>query len=82
MQDGVAFTVTVETIDRQCVVTRDAIHALSNLKNVDNDDAEMMNLFQAYETTINGVARRLVSAGVTGSPLIMRAATFSAPRTE
>lgn len=79
--DGVAFTVTVESVKHQCLVTHDAIQMLSAMKSIDDHDANMIDLFHAYEATINGVARRLVAAGVPGRPLVMRSTTFSAPHT-
>ncbi|WP_136414589.1 MULTISPECIES: DUF1488 family protein [Oxalobacteraceae] len=79
--DGVAFTVTVESVTHKCVVTNDAIHTLSAMKNIADADVDMMHLFHAYEATISGVARRLVAAGVPGHPLVMRSNTFCAPRT-
>ncbi len=79
--DGVAFTVTVESVIHQCLVTHEAIQMLSAMKNIDDHDANMIKLFHAYEATIHGVARRMVAAGVPGRPLVMRSTTFSAPRT-
>ncbi|HJV73849.1 MAG TPA: hypothetical protein VJ654_06490 [Noviherbaspirillum sp.] len=81
INDGVAFTVTVEAVTHKCIVTRDAIHSLSAMKNIADTDLDMIALFHAYEATISGVARRLVAAGVPGQPLVVRSNTFNAPHT-
>lgn len=73
--------VFVDSVGHKCVVTRDALHKLSELKSIDDADADMMDLFHAYEAMIGGVARRLVAARVPGNPLVMSPATFCAPRT-
>lgn len=80
-KEGILFTVQVEYVSHSCIVTRDALQELSQLKSVDNTDAELLELFRAYEARINGVARRLVVARVQGTPLRMSRATFSAPCT-
>jgi len=80
-RDGVVFTVRVDSLDRECLVTIDALDKLSALKNIDVVDADAMDIFHAFENTINGVARRLVAAQVPGTPLMMRQSTFSPPHT-
>ena len=80
-EEGVTFMVCVDTVERQCVVTHAALHKLSELKSIDDNDADMLEIFHAFEATISGVARRLVGARVAGNPLVMQPATFSAPRT-
>jgi hypothetical protein len=80
--DGVVFTVRVDSVDRECLVTKEALDKLSALKNIDVADSDKMDIFHAFEDTINGVARRLVAARVPGTPLMMRPSTFfSPPRT-
>lgn len=80
-QEGIAFTVSVDSLTHECIVTHDALHKLAELKSIDNGDSNAMELFHAHEAVINGVARRLVGAGVQGNPLVMRPATFCAPHT-
>lgn len=81
-RQGVVFTVRVDSLDRECLITEEALHKLSELKSIDTTDADPMDIFHAFEDTINGVARRLVAARVPGTPLTMRPATFvSPPRT-
>lgn len=78
---GVTFMVSVDSIGRKCLITNAALHKLSELKTIDAADADMMELFRAFEATISGVARRLVAARVPNDPLVMLPTTFSAPRT-
>lgn len=80
-QDGILFTVVVDSVGRDCVITREALKALSQLESIDEVDGGPLRIFQAYEAKISGVARRLVGARVPGNPLVMDRATFSAPHT-
>lgn len=81
--EGVVFTVRVDSLPRECLITDDALDKLSAHKNMDFSDAGKMDIFHAFEDTINGVARRLVAARVPGTPLMMRSSTFfSPPRTD
>lgn len=80
--EGVLFTVRVDSLDRKCLITEEALDKLSELRNVDVGDADTMDIFRAFENMINGVARRLVTARVPGTPLRMTPNTFfSPPRT-
>lgn len=79
-QEGVTFTVVVDSVKRDCLITAQALHKLREFKSED-PDADIMEIFKAFEAKINGIARRLVAAGVAGSPLIMRPETFNSPRT-
>ena len=66
IDNGIAFTVRVESIDRDCVISNDALAKLSGTQSGVHDP---MQTFHAFEAKINGVARRLVSANVPGTPL-------------
>jgi len=77
--EGVAFMVRVDSLDRKCLITEEALEKLSALRNIDAMDANTMDIFHAFEETINGVARRLVAAGVPGTPLRMTLNTFVSP---
>ena len=79
--DGVVFSVIVDSVRHECVITPQALYALSAYKTAD-DDVDVMEIFRAYEPNINGVARRLVAAGVAGDPLVLRPATFRPPHTQ
>jgi hypothetical protein len=74
--EGITFTVRVDSVNRDCLITKDALSKLSGLKNIDALDANTMETFHAYEAAIYGVARRLVAARVPGTPLRMNADTF------
>lgn len=63
---GIAFTVRVDSVDRECFISVAALDKLSKFK---SGPSEPMKTFLAYEATITGVARRLVTAGVPGTPL-------------
>jgi hypothetical protein len=71
--DGVAFSVTVEYKLHDCVVSQEA---LSDLCQSDDKELDMMATYGAYEARINGVARRLVMAGITGFPILLRSQNF------
>ena len=79
-QEGVTFTVIVDSVKHNCLITTQALYKLGAFKSKDSD-ASIMEIFKAIEAKINGVARRLVAAGVAGSPLIMRPETFNSPYT-
>jgi hypothetical protein len=63
---GINFTVRVDSVNRDCFISNEALSKLCHLKGGDSD---LMETFLAFEATINGVARRLVAANVPGTPL-------------
>ncbi|TCS36302.1 uncharacterized protein DUF1488 [Paucimonas lemoignei] len=65
VKDGVAFTVSVEFVKHHCIVSRDALTTLAS----GSGQADLMRTYLAYEANINGIARRLIAAGVPGTPL-------------
>ncbi len=77
--EGITFTVMVDSLSRECLITKEALEELSRLKANDGMHDNMMDIFHAFEPTINGVARRLVFANVPGTPLTLGPRTFSAP---
>lgn len=76
--EGVVFTVVVDSLKRECLIKEDALQQLSS-KNADASEPGMMDVFHAFEGKINGVARRLVAAGVQGTPLVLSRNTFAGP---
>lgn len=73
VSNGVAFTVYVDYIKHDCVISTDALTRLSELGPTDKD---LMQTYCAYEANINGIARRLVSAGVPSTPLWLDVKNF------
>lgn len=73
LKNGVKFTVKVEFVDHECLVTREA---LSKLANLPSGEADPMAIFRAYEAQICGVARRLIAANVQGKPLLLGPHSF------
>jgi hypothetical protein len=71
--EGIIFTVRVDSEDRDCVISTEALAKLCQLKGLQTDP---MGTFRAFETTIKGVARRLVHAKVPGTPLQLGPNTF------
>lgn len=71
--EGVAFTVSVDYIHHNCLITDEALRKLSVLASTAESDIDSMKIFHAYEAKINGIARRLVAAGVKGTPIRVNA---------
>lgn len=71
--DGVAFTVRVDSVNRNCLISKEALAKLSELRSGNSNPMEM---FRAFEATINGVARRMVAANVQGTPLKLGPGSF------
>ena len=72
--DGVAFTVTVDYQQRACLISKDI---LSNLSRSTDDNLDLLAIYYAYHTKINGVARRMVAAGVQGLPVMLSSQHFA-----
>lgn len=71
--DGVRFRVEVGFVDRECLVSK---NALAHLRRSRGGQLDFLETYRAYEDKIQSVARRLVVAGVSGSPLVLGAAYF------
>lgn len=72
-EDGVTFTVEVGFTDRECVVSKNALFRLQRLN---GGQLDLLETYRRFEDQIHSVARRLVVAGVSGSPLVLGAAYF------
>lgn len=59
---GVAFAVSNGARKRECLISTAALERVAAIKNVDATDADPIELFRAFEATINGVAQRMVAA--------------------
>lgn len=79
--ESVAFTVKVDSLSHACLISKEALQKLAALKNIDAADADAIDIFHAFEGTINGVARRLVKAKVPGTLLVMGPNSFSSHAT-
>ncbi len=73
LDEGVAFTVEVGFVDRECLVSRNALAYLARMKGGQDD---ILSTYRTFEDQIHSVARRLVVAGVSGTPLVLGAAYF------
>jgi hypothetical protein len=71
--EGVAFTVAVGFVKRECLIPK---QTLSYICRTWGNDMDSMNAFRAYEDTIFAVARRLAVAGAGKSPLILERRFF------
>ena len=71
--DGITFGVMVDYKWHACLLSTDALTNLNQLSVIDRDP---MATYDAYETKIAGVARRLVTAGVLTSPIILGPKNF------
>jgi hypothetical protein len=72
--EGVAFTVLVDSEKRDCLITTEALQKISALSSSESANAPDIKIFSVHEARINGIARRLVAAGVQGKPLRVEAA--------
>ena len=70
---GIAFSVCVEFVHRECFISNEALIKLASQM---FEVIGPMQTFRQLEANITGVARRLVHAGVQGSPLILSPRTF------
>lgn len=71
--DGISFTVVVGFLQRECVVTKEA---LVHLRQMHGFSMDLMTIYGAFEARINSVARRLVLAGESASPLVLGPQVF------
>jgi hypothetical protein len=73
-ENGVTFTVTVDYQRRACLVPTEVLSSLSRSadKNLD-----LLATYDAYHAKIQGVARRMVAAGVEGTPVLLTSRNFN-----
>ena len=71
--EGVKFTVRVEQVDHPCLVSREV---LEDLYRSQDHKLDLLDTYRAHEAQINGVARRMVAAGVSGSPMVLGTKNF------
>jgi hypothetical protein len=70
---AVLFNVVADSIERECVVSKNALAYLSRLK---GGSCEALDIYAAYHAQIHKVAKRLVTAGENASPLVLGAGYF------
>jgi hypothetical protein len=68
---GVVFTLRMEREDQECLISLDALERLSASKNIDASDADMMEIFHAFETTIDCAARRIAAQRARNALLVL-----------
>jgi len=73
-EDGVAFTVAVGFMKRECLIPR---QTLSYLCRTCVDDVDCMSAFRTHEDAILAVARRMAIAGAGQAPIILERRYFS-----
>lgn len=72
-RNGVTFTVTVEFKDYKCLVPQDTLIKLCKSQ---DPQLDLIATYRAYEGKIRGVARRLIAAGVAGTPMRLESKYF------
>lgn len=70
---GISFSVCVEFVHRECFISNEALMKLASQM---FEVVGPLQTFRELEPNITGVARRLVHAGVQGSPLQLTPNTF------
>lgn len=71
--EGISFTVAVGFVQRECVVSNEA---LAHLRQMHGFSMDLIHIYGAFEARINSVARRLVLAGESASPLVLGPQVF------
>lgn len=74
---GVAFTISTGAANRQCLISKEGLSALGKLKMIDTSDADVMEVFRAFELTISAVARRVASESAPGMPIELTPSAFT-----
>jgi hypothetical protein len=70
---GILFSVTVEFQQYQCLVPATTLSDLSHSK---DPKLDLLDTYRAFQTKIEGVARRLIGAGIIGKPLVIGSGYF------
>lgn len=70
---GILFSVTVEFKQYQCLVPATTLSDLSHSK---DPKLDLLDTYRAFQSKIEGVARRLISAGLEGKPLVVGSGYF------
>ncbi|PUA19977.1 DUF1488 family protein [Glaciimonas sp. PCH181] len=70
---GILFSVIVNYQHYQCLVPAATLAALSHSK---DPKLDLLNTYRAFQTKIEGVARRVINAGVAGVPVVVSSGYF------
>jgi hypothetical protein len=73
---GIIFKVRIGSADHQCVISREALESLSDMKHMDVSDADSLDVFHAFEMTIRSTAESLADAEQSGPMLELRPSIF------
>jgi hypothetical protein len=71
--EGVRFSVQVDSVERECLILKSALAHLCKLQGFTMD---FMNTYRACEARIHSVARRLAASGNGDTPLVLSTACF------
>lgn len=74
---GVVFTISTGAVDRQCLVSNEGLSALGKLKMIDTSDADVMDVFHAFELTISNIAHRVAAEHAPGTPIELTPSIFT-----
>ena len=72
VDQGIHFTVAAGFLERDCIVSKNALAYLG----ARGGATDLMDIYTHFENDIQSVARRLIVAGESASPLILGAAYF------
>ena len=73
VDQGIHFKVAAGFVERDCIVSKNALAYLGCAR---GGAADLMDVYTHFEDSIQSVARRLIVAGESASPLILGAAYF------
>jgi hypothetical protein len=73
VEEGVYFKVAAGFVERDCIISKNALVYLGQLR---GDVSDFMKTYSFFEQNIHKVARRLIVAGESASPLVLGAAYF------
>lgn len=74
---GVVFTISTDAVDRECLVSREGLFALGKLKMIDTSDADVMEVFRAFELTISNIAHRVAAEHAPGARIELTPSIFT-----
>lgn len=76
---GIVFNVCIGSAEHQFVISREALESLCDMKHVDVSDADSLDVFHAFETTIRSTAETLADAKPAGPVRELSPSLFRTP---